>query len=126
MNLMTIVILKWMKLDNVDEIKIYLGMPSHSTPFSWRSYDGYTFTNSYPSFQHHYHPSSSSSSSQNKTNMKSTKMYLSQHPPNVQNANLHAKNYGCDDSSWLSPCHDDITIGVTQYMTINFTYKNPF
>jgi hypothetical protein len=57
---MTIVIqTKWMKLDNVDDIKIYLGMPSHSTPFSWRSYDGYTFTNSYPSFQHQYnhHPS---------------------------------------------------------------------
>jgi hypothetical protein len=38
---MTIVIqTKWTKLDNVDEIKIYLGMPSHSTPFSWHSYDG--------------------------------------------------------------------------------------
>jgi hypothetical protein len=47
-------------------------------------------------------------------------MYLSQHPPNVQNANLDAKNYGCDDSSWLSPCHDDITMGVTRYMAINF------
>ncbi len=84
----------------------------------------YTFTNSYPSFQHHYnhHPSSSSSSSssQNKTNMKSTTMHLSQHPPNVQNANLDAKNYGCDDSSWLSPCHDDITMGVTRYMAIIF------
>lgn len=51
-------------------------------------------------------------------------MYLSQHPPNVQNANLDAKNYGCDDSSWLSPCHDDITMGVTQYMAIKFICKN--
>lgn len=40
-------------------------------------------------------------------------------------ANLDAKNYGCDDSSWLSPCHDDITMGVTQYMAIKFIYKNP-
>jgi hypothetical protein len=47
-------------------------------------------------------------------------MHLSQHPPNVQNANLDAKNYGCDDSSWLSPCHDDITMGVTRYMAIIF------
>jgi hypothetical protein len=122
---MTIVIqTKWMKLDNVDEIKIYLGMPFHSTPFCWHSYDGYTFTNSYPSFQHHYNHHPSSSSSQNKTNIKSTTMYLSQHPPNVQNANLDVKNYGCDDSSWLSPCHDDITMGVTQYMAIIFFGKN--
>ncbi len=39
--------------------------------------------------------------------------------------NLDAKNYGCDDSSWLSPCHDDITTGVTQYMAIKFISKIP-
>ncbi len=73
---MTIVIqTKWMKLDNVDEIKIYLGMPSHSTPFSWHSYDGYTFTNSYPSFHHYNHHSSSSSSSQNKFRNFRNKFY---------------------------------------------------